>query len=90
MALSFPFPKLSKSVWPRLVAPMLLASLGLHGLLLFLPLGRSEEGAIASADLEEDSIAITRVAPSSPAPSPGAGSAAAAVPRSAGPWCRSP
>jgi len=68
MALSFPFPKLSKSVWPRLVAPMLLASLGLHGLLLFLPLSRSEEGAIASADLEEDSIAITRVAPSSPAP----------------------
>lgn len=66
------FPKLSKSLWTRLIAPMLLASLGLHGLLLFLPLGRSEEGAIASADLEEDSIAITRVAPSSPAPSPGA------------------
>lgn len=70
--MAFPFPKLSKSLWTRLIAPMLLASLGFHGLLLFLPLGRSEEGAIASADLEEDSIAITRVAPSSPAPSPGA------------------
>lgn len=68
MALSFPVSKLSKSVWPRLVAPMLLASLGLHGLLLLLPLGQEQEGAIASADLEEDSIAITRVVPSPPGP----------------------
>ena len=85
MALSFP--KLSKSAWPRLVAPMLLASLGLHGLLLLLPLGQQQEGAIAAADLEEDSIAITRVAPSSPAPGPGAqgiGGAATVPPPNSG------
>lgn len=77
MALSFP--KLSKSAWPGLVAPMLLASLGLHGLLLFLPLGQEQEGAIASADLAEDSIAITRVTPSTSSSMPGLKGIASAV-----------
>lgn len=55
-----------KPGWQKLVAPMLLASLGLHGLLLLLPVS-SEEDALPPPDFEQDNIAITRVPPAAPA-----------------------
>ncbi|MGB7312515.1 MAG: hypothetical protein WA939_06255, partial [Nodosilinea sp.] len=42
---------------------MLLASLGLHGLVLMLPAGSGGEAVIPPPDPEQDSVAITRVPP---------------------------
>jgi hypothetical protein len=42
---------------------MLLASLGLHGLVLMLPSGSSNKALIPPPDPEQDSVAITRVPP---------------------------
>jgi len=54
---------------------MLLASLGLHGLFLLIPVASSDEAAIPPPDPEQDNIAITRIppaaadtTPSTPAP----------------------
>ncbi|WP_155523514.1 hypothetical protein [Nodosilinea nodulosa] len=52
-----------RSPWQNLLAPMLLASLGLHGLLLLMPIGASDESPIPPPDLEQDSVAITHVPP---------------------------
>ncbi|PSN06736.1 hypothetical protein C7293_30800, partial [filamentous cyanobacterium CCT1] len=57
----FPNGSLRKSPWQILLAPMLLASLGLHGLFLVMPTGVSSEAPIPPPDPEQDSIAITRV-----------------------------
>lgn len=56
-------PEQSRPLWQRLLAPMLLASLGLHGLLLLLPTGTGEDALVPPPDPEQDSIAITRVPP---------------------------
>jgi hypothetical protein len=70
MAIRFTAPKKSKPLWQTLLAPMLLASLGLHGLVLMLPAGSSDE-VIPPPDPEQDSVAITRVPPPAvPANSP--------------------
>jgi len=55
-----------------MVAPMVLASLGLHGLFLLVPLGQSKEGAIPPPDPEKDSVAITRSLPAATAGNPAA------------------
>ncbi|WP_156119655.1 energy transducer TonB [Leptolyngbya sp. KIOST-1] len=47
----------------QLLAPMLLASLALHGLVLMLPSGSSSDVVIPPPDPEQDSVAITRVPP---------------------------
>lgn len=61
---SFPtFPKSKRPRWQTLLAPMLLASLGLHGLFLLIPVASSDEAAIPPPDPEEDNIAITRIPP---------------------------
>ncbi|MFH7244942.1 MAG: hypothetical protein ACHWZW_19070 [Spirulina sp.] len=54
-------------LWQRLIAPMLLASLGLHGLILLVPTGASQDAAIPPPDPEQDSVAITRIPPTNPA-----------------------
>ena len=54
-------------LWQRLLAPMLLASLGLHGLILLVPTGASQEEVIPPPDPEQDSVAITRIPPANPA-----------------------
>lgn len=54
-----------------MVAPMLLASLGLHGLFLLVPMGQSKEGAIPPPDPEKDSVAISRSLPPAPPNPPG-------------------
>ncbi len=64
-------PQNPRSLWRTLLAPMLLASLGLHGLLLLMPTGASDDPPIPPPDPEQDSVAITRVPP------PGAPDAAA-------------
>ena len=79
----------ARPLWQTLFAPMLLASLGLHGLLLFMPTGASSEAPIPPPDPEQDSIAITRVPPAGTAdpaatPTP-AGTAPAAGVRAAQP-----
>ncbi|NJN21633.1 MAG: hypothetical protein HC812_11210, partial [Leptolyngbya sp. RL_3_1] len=61
--------------WQYLVAPMLVISVGLHGALLLLPTGASDDEWVPAPDPEEDGIAITRsnaVSPlaSNPASSP--------------------
>lgn len=55
-------PKTDRPLWQILWAPMLLASLGLHGLLLLLP-ASSEDVVIPPPDPEQDSVAITRIPP---------------------------
>lgn len=67
MTSSVNLPKASKPLWQTMVAPMVLASLGLHGLFLLVPLGQSKEGAIPPPDPEKDSVAITRSLPAAPA-----------------------
>jgi hypothetical protein len=52
----------SRPLWQVLLAPMLLASLGLHGLVLMLPTGANNV-VIPPPDPEQDSVAITRVPP---------------------------
>ncbi|MEO1067934.1 MAG: TonB family protein [Cyanobacteria bacterium J06638_6] len=52
-----------RSHWQRLLAPMLLASLGLHALILMLPAGSSNEAVIPPPDPEQDTVAITRIPP---------------------------
>jgi hypothetical protein len=56
-------PQGQRSPWQNLLAPMLLASLGLHGLFLLMPVGSSGEAPIPPPDPEQDSVAITRVPP---------------------------
>lgn len=73
MTTHFPTPEKSRPLWQVLLAPMLLVSLGLHGLLLLLPAG-SEDVVIPPPDPEQDSVAITRVPP--------AGESEAAIPNS--------
>ncbi|MEA5450851.1 TonB family protein [Leptolyngbya sp. CCNP1308] len=53
----------SRPLWQLLLAPMLLASLGLHALVLMLPAGTSDDALVPPPDPEQDSIAITRVPP---------------------------
>ncbi|MEM1290013.1 MAG: hypothetical protein AAGH67_00865 [Cyanobacteria bacterium P01_H01_bin.162] len=53
-AKSFPY-------WRWLLPPMLLASIGLHGLVLFAPVGPSEDDLLPPPDPEEDGIAITKI-----------------------------
>ncbi|MBE9141484.1 hypothetical protein IQ254_30575, partial [Nodosilinea sp. LEGE 07088] len=52
-----------RSPWQTLLAPLLLASLGLHALLLMLPVGSSDEAVIPPPDPDQDTVAITRVPP---------------------------
>lgn len=47
--------------WRWLLAPMLLASLGLHGLVLFAPVTPSDEELVPPPDPEEDGVAITKI-----------------------------
>ncbi len=61
-------------LWPRLLAPMLLASLGLHGLLLMMPTGAAGDAPIAPSDSDEDSMALTDVNPSLPQADPSSAS----------------
>ncbi|MGB3135286.1 MAG: hypothetical protein WBB18_00655, partial [Nodosilinea sp.] len=75
-------PQARRSHWQSLIAPMLLASLGLHGLFLLIPTG-SSEAPLPPPDSEQDSIAITRVPPAG-TPDPAATSAAV-VPAPAAP-----
>lgn len=56
-------PERSRPLWQKLLAPMLLASLGLHGLLLLLPTGTTDDVPVPPPDPEQDSVAITRVPP---------------------------
>jgi hypothetical protein len=56
-------PKTKRPLWQTLLAPMLLASLGLHGLFLLIPVASSDEAAIPLPDPEQDNIAITRIPP---------------------------
>jgi outer membrane biosynthesis protein TonB len=62
MTTRFAPPDRARPRWQILLAPMLLASLGLHGLLLMLPVGPSDV-VIPPPDPEQDSVAITRVPP---------------------------
>jgi hypothetical protein len=77
MTKQFPSPS-SRPLWQLLLAPMLLLSLGLHALFLFMPTASSDEAAIPPPDPETDNIAITRVPPTTDAPS--TKTTAAAVP----------
>ncbi len=54
-------------LWQKLLAPMLLVSLGLHGLMLLVPTGASQDEVIPPPDPEQDSVAITRLPTSAPA-----------------------
>ena len=47
--------------WQFLLPPMLLLSLGLHGLVLFTPIAPSEDDLVPPPDPEEDGIAITKI-----------------------------
>ncbi len=60
--------QVQRPLWQTLLAPMLLASLGLHGLFLLLPAGSSNEAIIPPPDPEQDSVAITRVPPAETGP----------------------
>lgn len=55
--------KKARPLWQLLLAPMLLASLGLHGLVLMLPAGTADDAPLPPPDPEQDSVAITRVPP---------------------------
>lgn len=65
-------PQPSRPLWQTLLAPMLLASLGLHGLVLMLPTGAAGDAVIPPPDPEQDNVAITRIPPAAanPAASP--------------------
>ncbi|MBE9158747.1 energy transducer TonB [Nodosilinea sp. LEGE 06152] len=63
MTTRFAPPDRARPLWQTLLAPMLLASLGLHGLVLMLPAGSSGDAVIPPPDPEQDSVAITRVPP---------------------------
>ena len=56
-----------RPLWQTLLAPMLLASLGLHGLFLLIPMASSDEAVIPPPDPEQDNIAITRIPPAATA-----------------------
>ena len=47
--------------WRWFLPPMLLVSLGLHGLILFTPVAPSEDDLVPPPDPEEDGIAITKI-----------------------------
>ncbi|MBE7380491.1 MAG: hypothetical protein F6J95_003645 [Leptolyngbya sp. SIO1E4] len=49
--------------WKWFLPPMLLLSLGLHGLVLFTPVAPSEDDLVPPPDPEEDGIAITKIDP---------------------------
>jgi hypothetical protein len=75
-------PKVKRPLWQTLLAPMLLASLGLHGLFLLIPVASSDEAAIPPPDPEQDNIAITRIPPAAADTSPSTPSpVATAVPQ---------
>jgi hypothetical protein len=56
-------PQANRPLWQILLAPMLLASLGLHALFLMIPVASSDEAVIPPPDPEQDNIAITRIPP---------------------------
>ncbi len=87
MTTHFRTPGKSRPLWQVLLAPMLLASLGLHGLVLMLPAGSSDEAMIPLPNPEQDSVAITRVPPAgeSEIATPGAGATAGATPTAVAP-----
>ena len=58
------------SLYPRLLAPMLLASLGLHGLLLMMPTGAAGDTPLAPPDSDEDRVAVADVNPPIPPAAP--------------------
>jgi len=66
----FPNSPVSRSRWPSLLVTMLLLSLGLHGVLLMIPIASSDEAEIPPPDLDQDTIAITRVPPATTEPAP--------------------
>lgn len=68
-----------RPLWQTLLAPMLLASLGLHGLLLLIPVASSDEAAIPPPDPEQDNIAITRIPPAAADTTPSQALPAAAM-----------
>ncbi|MGG6237921.1 energy transducer TonB [Nodosilinea sp. AN01ver1] len=76
MTTRFAPPDRARPLWQTLLAPMLLVSLGLHGLVLMLPAGSDGEAVIPPPDPEQDSVAITRVPP---AGTPESGAAAAST-----------
>ena len=57
-------PTLPKSpLWRWLIAPMLLVSLGLHGLVLFIPTGPAAEELLPPPEPEEDGVAVIKIEP---------------------------
>lgn len=58
--MSLQLPK-KKPAWYFLLAPMLLASMGLHALVLFVPTGPAEEALLPPPDPEEDGVAVIKV-----------------------------
>jgi len=61
-----------RPLWQFLLPPMLLASIGLHGVVLFTPVTPSEEDLVPPPDPAEDGIAITKI--EAPQPRPNAAS----------------
>ena len=57
-----------RPLWQVLLAPMLLASLGLHGLFLLIPVASPNGAVIPPPDPEQDNIAITRIPPAAEEP----------------------
>ncbi|NER80814.1 MAG: hypothetical protein F6K42_14835 [Leptolyngbya sp. SIO1D8] len=56
-----PKPPKHRPLWQFLLPPMLLISLGLHGIVLFTPVAPSEDDLVPPPDPEEDGIAITKI-----------------------------
>ncbi|MGD1907029.1 MAG: hypothetical protein ACFB0C_13675 [Leptolyngbyaceae cyanobacterium] len=56
-------PSKKRPIWRYFTAPMLVFSVGLHGALLLLPTGASDNNLVPPPDPEEDGIAITRIEP---------------------------
>lgn len=56
-------PQNQRPLWQYLIAPMLFLSLVLHGVILFIPTGASEDALVPPPDPEEDGIAISRIEP---------------------------
>ncbi len=56
-------PSNRRPLWQFLLPPMLLLSVGLHGLVLFIPVAPSEDELVPPPDPEEDGIAITKIEP---------------------------
>ncbi|RZM78910.1 hypothetical protein [Leptolyngbya iicbica] len=75
-------------LWRWLIAPMLLVSLGLHGLILFIPTGPAEEELLPPPDPEEDGVAVIKIDP--PSASPTATSANPGTVKTARPSTASP